>query len=43
MQRFKVAVELGRMYIVALEKYEDIVAKNVTENIYDRHIKQVFI
>jgi tagaturonate epimerase len=40
---YKVAVELGSGYIDALEKYEDIVAKNVTENIYDRHIKQVFI
>lgn len=40
---YKVAVELGREYIDALEKYEDIVAKNVTENIYDRHIKPVFI
>ena len=40
---YKVAVELGRGYIDALEKYEDIVAKNVTENIYARHIKQVFI
>ena len=40
---YKVAAELGRGYIDALEKYEHIVAKNVTENIYDRHIKQVFI
>lgn len=40
---YKVAVELGREYLDALEKYEDIVAKNVTENIYDRHIKRVFI
>ena len=40
---YKVAVELGREYLDALEKYEAIVAKNVTENIYDRHIKPVFI
>ena len=40
---YKVAVELGREYLDALEKYEQVVAKNVTENIYDRHIKQVFI
>ncbi len=39
---YKVAAELGREYIEALEKYADTVAKNVTENIYDRHIKQVF-
>ena len=40
---YKVAVELGREYLDALEKYEEVVAKNVTENIYDRHIKPVFI
>jgi tagaturonate epimerase len=40
---YKVAVERGREYLDALEKYEQVVAKNVTENIYDRHIKQVFI
>jgi hypothetical protein len=40
---YKVAVELGREYLDALEKYEQVVAKNVTENIYDRHIKHVFI
>lgn len=40
---YKVAVELGREYLDALEKYEQVVARNVTENIYDRHIKQVFL
>jgi hypothetical protein len=40
---YKVAAELGRGYLDALEKYEQIVAKNVTENIYDRHIRRVFI
>jgi hypothetical protein len=40
---YKVAVELGRDYLDALEKYEQIVAKNVTDNIYERHIKPVFI
>ncbi len=40
---YKVAAELGREYIEALEKYADTVAKNVTENIYERHIRQVFI
>jgi hypothetical protein len=40
---YKVAAELGSDYLNALEKHEDIIAKNVTENIYDRHIKPVFI
>jgi hypothetical protein len=40
---YKVAAEMGRDYLNALEQYEQIIAKNVTENIYDRHIKPVFI
>jgi len=40
---YKVASEMGRDYLNALEKHEQIIAKNVTENIYDRHIKPVFI
>jgi len=40
---YKVAAEMGTRYLDALEKYEDIVAQNVTENIYERHIKPVFM
>ncbi len=40
---YKVAVELGPKYYSALEKYEDIVAKNVYQNVFDRHLKPVFI
>ena len=40
---YKVAAELGDRYFEALEKYKDIVAKNVTENIFERHIKPLFI
>jgi len=40
---YKIAAKLGHCYICALEKYEDIIAKTVTENIYDRHIKRIFI
>jgi hypothetical protein len=40
---YKIAAELGSKYINALEKYEDTVAKNVTENIFDRHIKPLFL
>jgi len=39
---YKVAAEMGTRYLDALEKYEDIVAQNVTENIYERHIKPIF-
>jgi len=38
---FKFA-EKGR-YLEAVDKYQDIIARNVTENIYDRHIKSIFM
>ncbi len=40
---FKVAAKMGRKYLDALEANEGIVAKNVTENLFDRHIKPVFL
>ena len=40
---YKIAAKMGQTYISALEKYEDIIAKTVTENIYDRHLKRIFI
>jgi hypothetical protein len=40
---FKVAAQLERRYTDALEKFETIVAKNVTENTFDRHLKRIFL
>jgi hypothetical protein len=40
---YKVAAEMGPRYLNALEKYEDVVAQSVTENIYNRHLKRIFI
>ena len=40
---FKVAAKMGPRYLDALEANEAIVAKNVTTNLYDRHIKPVFV
>ena len=40
---YKIAAEMGERYLNALAKYEDIIARNVTENIYDRHIKPLFM
>lgn len=40
---YKVAAELGDTYLVALWENRDVVAKNVTENLYDRHIVPLFI
>ncbi len=40
---FKVAAKLGRRYLDLLEKFEPVVAKNVTENLFKRHIRPVFL
>jgi len=40
---FKVAAKLGSRYLDLLEANEDVIAKNVTENLYDRHIAPVFL
>ena len=40
---FKVAAKMGNRYIEALEENEDVVARNVTDNLYERHIRPVFI
>jgi len=40
---YKIAAEMGERYLNALAKYEDIIARNVTENIYERHIKPLFM
>jgi len=40
---FKVAAKMGDKYLKALEANEAIVAKNVTTNLFDRHIKPIFL
>jgi hypothetical protein len=40
---FKVAAKMGPRYLEALEANEAVVAKNVTTNLFDRHIKPVFL
>jgi hypothetical protein len=39
---YKIAAEFGTGYTDMLKKYADIVGQQVTENIYDRHIKNLF-
>lgn len=39
---YKIAAEMGSRYLNALEKHQKIVARNVTENIYERHLKKLF-
>jgi hypothetical protein len=40
---FKVAAKMGPRYLELLEANEAVIAKNVTENLYDRHIAPVFL
>ncbi|HLA83572.1 MAG TPA: tagaturonate epimerase family protein [Thermoguttaceae bacterium] len=40
---YKVAAELRDRYLDALERYAETVGQNVTENLYARHIKPLFL
>lgn len=40
---YKVAAEMRDRYLDALVKYESVVSDNVSKNIYERHIKPLFI
>lgn len=40
---FKIAAKKGERYLDALKRHEDFVSKNVTENLYERHLKPLFV
>lgn len=40
---FKVAAKMGRRYLDLLEANEEVIGRNVTENLYARHIAPVFL
>jgi hypothetical protein len=40
---FKIAAQLGTRYTDALKTHRAIIAKNVTTNLLDRHIKPLFL
>ncbi|MGI4758074.1 MAG: tagaturonate epimerase family protein [Janthinobacterium lividum] len=40
---FKVAAKMGTRYTDALEANEEVVARNVTGNLFERHIKPLFL
>jgi hypothetical protein len=40
---FKVAAKMGERYLALLEANEAVIARNVTENLYARHIAPVFL
>jgi tagaturonate epimerase len=39
---FKIAAGMGKRFTVALEANEEIVARNVTENLFERHLQPIF-
>jgi len=40
---FKIAAKMGERYLRALEANEEVVARNVTENLFMRHIQPIFL
>ena len=40
---FKVAAKMGGRYLSALQKHEAVIAKNVTENLLERHMKPLLL
>lgn len=40
---FKIAAQLGSRYTDALKTHREIIAKNVTENLLDRHVRPLFL
>jgi tagaturonate epimerase len=40
---FKIAAKMGARYLSALEANEEIVARNVTTNLFERHIRPLFL
>jgi hypothetical protein len=40
---FKLAARMGRRYLDLVEAHETVIAKNVRENLFDRHIAPVFL
>lgn len=40
---YKIAAEKGDRYLKALKQFEPVIAENVTTNIFERHIKPLFL
>ena len=40
---YKIAAKLGARYLNLLKECQPVIAKNVTENLYDRHLRPLFI
>lgn len=39
---YKIAAEMGDRFLTALKQHQEIIARNVTENIYELHLKRLF-
>ena len=40
---YKIAAQMNNRYLDALDRHEAVVAKNVTGNLYERHLKPLFV
>src|SRR5688500_1189718 len=40
---YKVAAQMGERYLSLLDEHEPIISRNVTENLFERHIKPLFL
>jgi hypothetical protein len=40
---FKIAAKMGDRYLDALKKHETVIARNVTENLFERHMKPLLV
>lgn len=40
---FKLAAKRGRQYLDLLEQHEEVVGRNVTENLWERHLRPLFV
>ena len=40
---YKEAAKLGDRYLTMLERFEDAISRNVTENLFERHIRPLFL
>lgn len=39
---YKIAAEMGTRFLDMLDKHRDVIAQNVAENIYERHVRRIF-
>ena len=40
---YKIAARMGERYLSLLEQCRESIARNVTENLYERHLKPLFL